>query len=60
MQVRCIKAHGLDVPGDVVEVPDGSAVDPEHYAVLDVPPPAPEAPAGVSALAALIPSGEGM
>jgi len=59
VQVKCIKAHGLDVPGELYEVPDGSAVDPEHYVPV-VSPPAPEASAVPSGLAALIPSGEGM
>lgn len=31
MQVRCIRAFGHSEPGDVVEVPDGAAVDPEHW-----------------------------
>lgn len=42
MQVKCIKAFGYfrpahtddegnEVPADVVEVPDGGAVDPEHW-----------------------------
>jgi hypothetical protein len=31
MQVMCIKAFGVSVPGDVAEVPDGAAVDPEHW-----------------------------
>ena len=27
MQVRCVRAFGHLVPGDVAEVPDGAAVD---------------------------------
>ena len=50
MQVKCIKAFGLSVPGDVAEVPDGAAVDPEHWEPVtapaaDPPEPAPAAPA---------------
>lgn len=26
MQVRCVRAHGFFVPGDLSEVPDGAAV----------------------------------
>lgn len=56
MQVRCIRAYGLHkpahtdadgntVPADVVEVPDGAAVDPYHYEpVTALPPPAPSPP----------------
>jgi hypothetical protein len=29
-QLECIRAHGLSVPGDVVEVPDGD-FDGYHY-----------------------------
>lgn len=47
MQVRCIKAFGTSVPGDVVEVPDGAATDPEHWAPVTGPavPAVPAAPA---------------
>ena len=38
MQVKCIAAHGLNVPGDVVEVPDGSSVDPNHWVAVAPPP----------------------
>jgi hypothetical protein len=45
MQVTCIRAFGLRVPGDVVEVPDGAAVDPEHWEITpDEKPPAPTPP----------------
>lgn len=34
MQVKCIRAHGLNKPGDVVDgVPDGAAVDPQYWEV---------------------------
>lgn len=35
-QVRCVRAFGRAVPGDVAEVPEGAAVDPVHWE--DVPP----------------------
>jgi hypothetical protein len=46
MQVRCKKAFGAFVPGDVVDgVPDGAAVDPEHFEAVTAPaPPAPVDP----------------
>lgn len=44
MQVRCVKAFGYSVPGDVVEVPGGAAVDPEHWQIIEPAPPAPAAP----------------
>ena len=48
MEVRCVKAFGNAKPGDTTEVPDGAAVDPEHWTVVTptaapapaVPPPA--------------------
>ena len=40
MQVRCIRAFGNAAPGDIREVPDGAAVDPEHWEIM--PPPEPE------------------
>lgn len=45
MQVRCVRAFGTSVPGDLAEVPDGAAVDPEHWepAAAAAPPPAPQA-----------------
>ncbi len=45
MEVRCVKAFGLHVPGDLAEVPDGSAVDPDHWEAVAPPPPAPAVPA---------------
>lgn len=41
-QVRCIKAFGNAKPGDVTEVGDGAAVDPEHWETVipSAPPPA--------------------
>lgn len=41
-QVRCVKAFGNAAPGDTAEVPDGAAVDPEHWEVVipSAPPPA--------------------
>lgn len=44
MQVRCVRAFGALVPGDVAEVPDGAAVDPVHFEPVPPPPP-PAAPA---------------
>lgn len=48
MQVRCIRAFGHSEPGDVVEVPDGASVDPEHWEAVaaekPAAPPAPPAP----------------
>jgi hypothetical protein len=45
----CIAAHGSCVPGDVVAVPDGAAVSPEHFA----DPAAPEAIAAMTARGAV-------
>lgn len=42
MQVVCVKAFGSSVPGDVVDVPDGAAVDPEHWTVMPEAAPSPE------------------
>lgn len=52
MQVECVKAFGTSVPGDVVEVPDGSVVDPEHWKVIPAvgPPAARPAPSLLSAV----------
>ena len=47
MQVKCIKAFSLSVPGDLAEVPDGAAVDPDHWVPAD-----PETPPEPSALSA--------
>ena len=58
MQVRCKKAFGNAVPGDVREVPDGAATDPEYWEPAAAPPPAPAAP-GVPPAAAVTPK-EGM
>lgn len=55
MQVRCIKpfgtaqpAHtddeGNEVPATVAEVPDGAAVDPQHWEPAETPPPRPPGP----------------
>lgn len=44
MQVRCIKAFGTSVPGDVADVPDGAAVDPEHWEIIAPAPAAPASP----------------
>jgi hypothetical protein len=53
VQVRCVKAFGVHVPGDTAEVPDGAAVDPEHWQpVTDVP-----AHAGTDAALAVIAAG---
>ena len=45
MQVRCVKAFGRHVPGDLAEVPDGASVDPAHWEPVTPPPPAPAVPA---------------
>lgn len=45
MQVRCVKAFGTAVPGDVVQVPDGAVVDPVHWEPVTAPPPAAPVPA---------------
>lgn len=50
MQVRCVRAFGASVPGDLAEVPDGASVDPEHWEPVTAPtppadPPQPPAPA---------------
>ena len=46
MQVRCVRAFGQLKPGDLAEVPDGAAVDPEHFEPVQAaaPPPLPPAP----------------
>jgi hypothetical protein len=44
MQVRCIKAFGNAAVGEIVSgIPDGAAIDPEHWEVIapDGPPAAP-------------------
>jgi hypothetical protein len=57
-RLRCVKPFGFARLGDEVEVPDGAAVDPEHWE--DVPAPAP-LPAAVTAPAfPPIPVKEGM
>lgn len=57
MQVRCIRAFGNAEPGDVVEVPDGAAVDPVHWEPV-TPAPAPAAkPAAPAAPAAPVKEG---
>lgn len=48
MQVKCVKAFGTSVPGDLAEVPDGASVDPEHWEA--VPPAARPAPSLLSAV----------
>lgn len=54
MQVRCVRAFGTAVPGDVAEVPDGAAVDPFHWEPVTPPPdPAPAAAAAASFPAAV-------
>ena len=60
-QVRCRKAFGYSKPGDLAEVPDGAAVDPEHWEAVAAPPadPLPAAPSGFPAPAAVTPK-EGM
>lgn len=55
-QVRCVRAFGHHVPGDLAEVPDGAAVDPGHYVPVTPPPaPKPPAPAAVTPAAAVTP-----
>jgi hypothetical protein len=58
--VKCIKAFGLLVPGDLAEVPDGASVDPDHWVVpaaAETPPEPsePAAPAAFPPAAALTP-----
>ena len=48
MQVVCIQAHGTHVPGDLVDLPDGAAFSPVHFAE----PGSPEALAAETAAAA--------
>jgi hypothetical protein len=50
MQVICVKAFGRLVPGDEAEVPDGSAVDPEHFVPAPAPPPPPRPPVPAAAI----------
>lgn len=50
MQVRCVKPFGSLVPGDVAEVPDGSAVDPEHFEPVTAAPPPPDPPVPAAAV----------
>lgn len=45
MQVVCVRPFGLHEPGDVAEVPDGAAFDPEHWAEVPETPPEPPSPA---------------
>jgi hypothetical protein len=56
MQVRCVRPFGRHEVGDLAEVPDGAALDPEHWAA------APEAETGAPGLPDLpeIPGKEGM
>jgi hypothetical protein len=51
MQVRCTRAFGRLVPGDVAEVPDGADVDPAHFEAVPDPgaPPPPAEPAAAAA-----------
>ena len=58
MQVRCIKPFGMAKPGEIVSgLPDGAAVDPEHWEVVEdetpptaTPPTPPTSPATASSL----------
>lgn len=50
MQVRCIKAFGTMKPGETAEVPDGAAVDPEHFEAVQSPAPDAPKPAAPAAL----------
>ena len=55
MQVRCVRAFGASVPGDLAEIPDGAVVDPEHWEPVTAAPAAdPPKPA------AAFPAKEGM
>ena len=60
MQVRCVKAFGYSRPGDLAEVPDGAAVDPEHWEPVTAPPPADPPPAAPSGFPAAVTPTEGM
>ena len=44
MQVKCIKAHGYSVPGDLVDVPDGASVSELYWRVMPDPTPGEPAP----------------
>lgn len=58
MQVRCVRAFGLHMPGDLAEVPDGAVVDPVHYepvTAASAPPALPAAASGISPAAAVTP-----
>ena len=59
MQVKCVRAFGYSKPGDLAEVPDGAAVDPQHWEPVAAPPSPPPAPSGFPAPAAVTPT-EGM
>jgi hypothetical protein len=57
MQVRCVRAFGGQVPGDVSEVPDGAAVDPAHFEPVTQPAPArPPVPSPAAAAPASAPA----
>ena len=50
MYVRCIKAFGTSVPGDLALIPDGARMDPAYWEVVTpVPPPDPPKPAAPAA-----------
>jgi hypothetical protein len=59
MQVRCVKAFGGAVPGEIVSgLPDGSIVDPDHWEIVPYEPspaPDPVIPASVPSAAAVTP-----
>ncbi len=38
MKIICIKAFGFKVPGDEVDVPDGSVFDEDHFKLAPKPP----------------------
>lgn len=56
MQVRCVRAFGQLEPGDVAEVPDGAATDPDHFEPIDTPPPPRPAAAAAAAEPAASPA----
>jgi hypothetical protein len=62
MQVTCIRAFGVSEPGDVVEVPDGAAVDPEHWEIIPAgkPPTPPASPVVPVTPASAVTPKEGM
>jgi hypothetical protein len=55
--VKCVKAFGMAVPGDLAEVPDGASVDPDHWVPADAGTETPPEPSEPAAPAAFPPAG---